>query len=250
MSPPSAGFTVWLTPTITGLAKARTSRPSPVAALLNTLLQMHVATPNHGVEAAVTEAAERWADAPTKADVIGVLPENIAANTLAPHLDLTQEPLRIPVGISEDTLQPTVLEVYEEEHILIAGPARSGKSTLLCAIAELLLNAPADQRPAVWGISNRRSPLGDMPLDKIAESQDDIPGMLAMLRLETGPVFLLIDDADRVDDADQSIAGLLTSTSPRVCVVAAGQASDCARSTVTGRRNFRRPVRCPVAAGC
>ncbi|GAA4114169.1 FtsK/SpoIIIE domain-containing protein [Enteractinococcus coprophilus] len=193
---------------------------------VNTLLQMHIATPDQGLEAAVTEAVERWADAPAKADVIGVLPENVAASTLAPHLDLTEEPLRIPVGISEDTLQPTMLEVFEEEHILIAGPARSGKSTLLCAIAELLLNAPAGQRPAVWGISNRRSPLGELPLDKIAETPDDIPGMLALLRLETGPVFLLIDDAERVDDADQSIAGLLTSTNPRVCVVAAGRAGD------------------------
>src|SRR5699024_6225397 len=87
-------------------------------------------------------------------------------------------------------------------------------------------NAPADQRPAVWGISNRRSPLGDLPLDKIAETPEDIPGMLALLRLETGPVFLLIDDAERIDDADQSISGLLTSTNPRVCVVAAGRAGD------------------------
>ena len=193
---------------------------------VNTLLQMHIATPDEGVEAAVTEAAARWADAPAKAEVIGVLPENIAVRALASHLDLTQEPLRIPVGISEDTLQPAVLEVFEEEHILLAGPARSGKSTLLCAIAELLLNAPADQRPAVWGISNRRSPLGDLPLDKIAETPEDIPGMLALLRLETGPVFLLIDDAERIDDADQSISGLLTSTNPRVCVVAAGRAGD------------------------
>lgn len=193
---------------------------------INTLLQMHIATPDEGLEAAVTEAVQRWVDAPAKPDVIGVLPENVAASSLAPHLDLRQEPLRIPVGISEETLQPTVLEVFEEEHMLIGGPARSGKSTLLCAIAELLLNAPADQRPAVWGISNRRSPLGNLPLDKIAETSDEVPGMLAMLRLETGPVFLLIDDAERVDDADQSIAGLLTSTNPRVCVVAAGRSGD------------------------
>ncbi|HEY4557526.1 MAG TPA: FtsK/SpoIIIE domain-containing protein, partial [Enteractinococcus sp.] len=193
---------------------------------VNTLLQMHIATPDHGLEAAVTQAAERWAHVAPKSDVIGTLPDNVAATRLAPHLDLTHEPFRIPVGIAEDTLEPAVLEVYEEEHVLIGGPARSGKSSLLCAIAELLLNAPADQRPAVWGISNRRSPLGDLPLDKVAASPDEIPGMLALLRLETGPVFLLIDDAERVDDTDQSIAGLLNSTSPRVCIIAAGRAGD------------------------
>ena len=193
---------------------------------VNTLLQMHVATPDHGFEAAVEQANRRWVDAPRKSDVIGMLPDNVAAADLAPTLDLSQEPMRIPVGISEDTLEPTMLEVFEEEHILIGGPARSGKSSLLCAIAELLLNAPAEQRPAVWAISNRRSPLGNVPFDKIVSNQEEIPAMLAALRLETGPVFLFIDDAERVEDPDQSIAGLLTTTDPWVCVVAAGRAGD------------------------
>ncbi|NWN88757.1 MAG: FHA domain-containing protein [Micrococcaceae bacterium] len=193
---------------------------------VNTLLQMHVATPDHGLEAAVAQAIDRWADATPKPDVIGTLPNNVAAADLADTLDLSQEPLRIPVGLSEDTLQPAVLEVFEEEHILIGGPARSGKSSLLCAIAELLLVAPIDQRPAVWGIYNRRSPLRNVAFDKSASNQDDIPAMLAALRLEQGPVFLLIDDAERVEDPDQSISALLTTTTPRVCVVAAGRAGD------------------------
>lgn len=193
---------------------------------VNTLLQMHVATPDQGFDAAVDQARERWTGTASKRDVIGMLPENVAAADLAEHLELRHEPLRIPVGLAEDTLRPAMLEVFEEEHIMIGGPARSGKSSLLCAIAELLLNTSADQRPAVWGISNRRSPLGKLPLDKVASNQDDIPAMLAALRLETGPIFLLIDDAERVDDPDQSIANVLTSTSPRVCVVAAGRAGD------------------------
>lgn len=193
---------------------------------VNTLLQMHVATPDHGFDAAVEQAVQRWAAAPVKKEVIGTLPGNIAAADLAEQLDLSREPMRIPVGLAEDTLQPAMLEVFEEEHIIIGGPARSGKSSLLCAIAELLLNAPADQRPAVWGISNRRSPLGSIPLDKVANGQDEIPAMLAALRLETGPVFLLIDDAERVEDPEQSISNLLTTTTPRVCVIATGRAGD------------------------
>lgn len=193
---------------------------------VNTLLQMHVATPDQGIESAVEQAAQRWADSPAKKDVIGTLPENIAASDLAEQLDLTQEPMIIPVGLAEDNLQPATLEVFEEEHILIGGPARSGKSSLLCAIAELLLSASPDQRPAVWGISNRRSPLENIPLDRVANGQDEIPAMLAALRLETGPVFLLIDDAERVEDPDQSIANLLITITPRVCVIATGRAGD------------------------
>ena len=35
---------------------------------------------------------------------------------------------------SESDLEPGFLEVYEGEHLLISGPARSGKSTLLLAL--------------------------------------------------------------------------------------------------------------------
>src|SRR5699024_8076897 len=125
---------------------------------VNTLLQMHVATPDHGFEAAVEQANRRWVDAPRKSDGIGMLPDNVAAADLAPTLAVRQDPMRIPVGISEDHLDPTMLEVFEEEHILIGGPARGGKSSRLCASAELLRNAPAEQRPAVCALPNRRSP--------------------------------------------------------------------------------------------
>ena len=60
----------------------------------------------------------------------------------------------------------------------------------------------------------------------MATGADEVPALLASLRLERGPVLLLVDDAERLDDADQSIATLLASGRPGLCVVAAGRSAD------------------------
>lgn len=190
------------------------------------LLQMHIATPGRGLQDAVREAAARWQDLPGKPEVIGVLPDDVPSAELAPLTDLSGEPWLIPVGRREDSLQPACLELYEGEHLLIAGPARSGKSTLLLAIAQVLRAGGGAVRPAIWGIFDRRSPLAEADLDRAAGSPDEIPALLASLRLESGPVFLLIDDAERIDDADQSITSLLNAGIPGLCVIAAGRSAD------------------------
>lgn len=203
--------------------------PAPVPGRcvdVTSLVQMHVATPDLGLEHAVTEAKQRWSATPQKADAIGTLPDVVPAASIAGHLRLEGEPIHLPVGIREDTLQPAVLELYEGEHALVAGPARSGKSTLLLAIAQSAMALPGGQRPAVWGVFDRRSPLRNAGLDRVAESPEDIPALLASLRLERGRVLLLVDDAERVADSDQSLAGLVTTPPTGLTVVAAGRAAD------------------------
>jgi S-DNA-T family DNA segregation ATPase FtsK/SpoIIIE len=192
-----------------------------------TALQMHVATPGIGVEAAVDRVRQSWADAAAKAPAIRRLPSAVTMPELGVEPRLADEPWLIPVGMQEADLAPAFLEVYEGEHVLIAGPARSGKSTLLLALAGALRGAATSRGPAqVWGICDRRSPLAAAGLDRAAVGADEVPALLASLRLERGPVFLLIDDAERFDDADQSIAGAVTSGQPGLCVIAAGRAAD------------------------
>jgi S-DNA-T family DNA segregation ATPase FtsK/SpoIIIE len=129
--------------------------------------------------------------------------------------------------MQEADLSPAFLEIYEGEHALVAGPARSGKSTLLLALGAALRGAATAHGPAkVWGICDRRSPLALADLDRVAVGTDDVPALLASLRLERGTVFLLIDDAERFEDADQSIAGVVASGQPGLCVIAAGRAAD------------------------
>lgn len=192
-----------------------------------TSLQMHVATPGIGVEAAVDRMRQSWAHAPAKTPAIRRLPSNVTMLELGVEPRLEAEPWLIPVGIKEADLSPAFLEIYEGEHALVAGPARSGKSTLLLALAAALRGAATSRGPAqVWGICDRRSPLALADLDRVAVGTDEVPALLASLRLERGPVFLLIDDAERFEDTDQSIAGTVTSGQPGLCVIAAGRATD------------------------
>jgi S-DNA-T family DNA segregation ATPase FtsK/SpoIIIE len=78
----------------------------------------------------------------------------------------------------------------------------------------------------VWAVCERRSPLAVADLDRVAVGAEEVPALLASLRLERGTVFLLVDDAERFEDADQSIAGVVASGHPGLCVIAAGRAAD------------------------
>ncbi|WP_065963273.1 FtsK/SpoIIIE domain-containing protein [Curtobacterium sp. UCD-KPL2560] len=190
-----------------------------------TKLQSHVATPAVPLDRAVADVAAAWPDAAAKASAVGRLPDAVSVRDLATPAQFGTEPWRIPVGIAEDDLGTAVLEVYDGEHVLVAGPARSGKSTVLLAMADLARSAEG-VRPAVWAICDRRSPLADAPLDRVAVGADEVPALLAGLRIERGPVLLLIDDAERFEDGDQGIASLLTTERPGLCVVAAGRSVD------------------------
>ena len=207
-------------------------------------LQSHVATPDVPLAQAVERLAERWSGTAPKASAVGRLPDAVLVDELGAHAVFTSEPWRLPVGIAEDDLAPATLEVYDGEHVLVAGPARSGKSTVLLALAALA-RAAEGVRPAVWAICDRRSPLASGSFDRIAVGPDEVPALLAGLRLERGPVLLLIDDAERFDDGDQAIATLLATERPGLCVVAAGRSADL-RSLYSHWTRAVRKSRCGV----
>ncbi|WIB13588.1 ATP-binding protein [Curtobacterium sp. MCPF17_052] len=127
---------------------------------------------------------------------------------------------------------------------MVAGPARSGKSSVLLALAESARNTEG-VRPSVWAICDRRSPLATGSFDRIAVGADEVPALLAGIRLERGPVLLLIDDAERFDDGDQSIASLLSTERPGLCVVASGRSADL-RSMYSHWTRAVRKSRCGV----
>ncbi|WIB15184.1 FtsK/SpoIIIE domain-containing protein [Curtobacterium sp. MCPF17_050] len=211
-------------------------------------LQSHVGTPTGSLAEAVRAVREQWGDLTPKASAVGRLPGSVAVTDLAVPARFDTEPWQLPVGIAEDDLGTAVLEVYDGEHVLVAGPARSGKSSVLLALAAAARSAEGT-RPAVWAVCDRRSPLASAldtgAVDRLAVGADEVPALLAGLRLERGPVLLLIDDAERFDDGDQSIASLLTSERPGLCVVAAGRSADL-RSMYSHWTRAVRKARCGV----
>ncbi|WP_052720807.1 FtsK/SpoIIIE domain-containing protein [Actinoplanes rectilineatus] len=183
-------------------------------------LQAQVGRPAPTGAAMAAAVAAKYPDGPRPAARIGVLPTTVDASALPPA-DVTGEPWRIPLGIRESDLTAGQLVLYEGDHALIAGPARCGKSTTLLTIAGVLRAAGVH----VAGIGGRRSPLRDHPaLHRFAAAGGEAAALLATVRTVEGPVAVLIDDAEALDDADGAIAGLLAAHRPDLHVVIAARA--------------------------
>ena len=192
-----------------------------------TSLQMHVATPDIGVDAAVDRVRQHWAHAPAKTPAIRRLPSQVTLPELGVEPRLADEPWLIPVGLREADLPRLSWRSTRASMRWLPGPPVRASPRLLLALAAALRGAATSRGPAqVWGICDRRSPLALADLDRVAVGTDEVPALLASLRLERGTVFLLIDDAERFEDADQSIAGVVASGQPGLCVIAAGRATD------------------------
>jgi len=189
---------------------------------------IQVAQPAPSLEEAVAEIA---ASAPVPARpplALGTLPTQVSPEELSCALGMKEEPWLLPVGISERTLAPAVLRMYPAEHALIAGPARSGRSELLCALGRLL--AAATPEVGLTVVATRPSPLrGLADVDRVVTEAQALPEALAQVAGAAGRQVVLIDDAEALDDPTGAVDQLLKRLLPDVHVIAAGRA-DALRS--------------------
>jgi S-DNA-T family DNA segregation ATPase FtsK/SpoIIIE len=207
----------------------RTAVPSPVpgrAVVAATAQVIQFAWPGEDLAGAVAAAAARWPGARRTAAPVGLLPARVTASELAAPARLSGDPLWIPVGLGDATLSPAGLELYEHEHALIAGPPRSGRSSALCAIAQILKASP--DPPTIVALVPRRSPLRDCPhVDQVVATCDE-----AATAAGQGParVIILADDADTAEDTSGALEQLLKRPDVAVTVIAAGRADTLRRS--------------------
>ena len=214
------------------------------AVLTETRLQTHVATPAASLPEAVAQVAGQYPDALAKQSVVGRLPESITPEDLDATAVLVGEPWQLPVGLRASDLQPHCLELFEGEHAIIAGPARSGKSSVLLAIAEAARAAQPGLK--VFGLCTRRSPLATAAgLDQVADSPDAAASVIAAIRLHSGPVLLLIDDGERFVDTDKTLGSLVENTPPNLHIIASGR-SDELRGLYNHWTKTLRKSRCGV----
>jgi S-DNA-T family DNA segregation ATPase FtsK/SpoIIIE len=211
------------------------SAPPPVpgrAAVAATGQHVHVGTPSVPWADEVGRIAALWAHEPARPPAVGVLPTEVLLPSLGAVAEVGEEPWRIPVGVRESDLGTGELVLYEGEHALVAGPSRSGKSTVLLALAAALRHGADESGSSVQlaGAGGRRSPLaGSTLLDRYAGSPGDLAVLVAQLRTSSRPVALLVDDCDTFDDADGALAGLLAAGLPELHVLCAGR-TDSLRS--------------------
>ena len=153
---------------------------------------------------------------------LGHVPARIDADAL-PDTRWADGAWHAPIGLAAGRMQPIELRVPDGEHVLVAGPARSGRSGALVRLAVSFSAAAADARVIV--MAPRRSPLRH--LDDARESiETQLEPALDLVEELVGrgvPVLLAIDDAELVADPSGRLASLIAGRTPGLVVAAAAR---------------------------
>ncbi len=159
---------------------------------------------------------------------IGVLPRQV---TVPEVLDRAVSPtaaedvLWLPVVIEDGDLAPAGWALYPGEHAMVSGPARTGRTSTLIAVAQVCAALHPEVEVAV--LASARSALLKVPgLWGRATVGAEWTDLLELLKAPTGPSvrrLLLIDDADAIDDPGMGLAGLLSDREANLSVVVAGR---------------------------
>jgi S-DNA-T family DNA segregation ATPase FtsK/SpoIIIE len=121
--------------------------------------------------------------------------------------------LALVVGVAYQTLEAARLAIPDGEHVLVLGPARSGRTTGLVRLVAAWRDVRPDGRVVV--VAPRHWP-GDRAPVALADA-------LGTVEREVGPRLLVVDDAERVDDPGGRLAALVAERRPDLLVAAAGR---------------------------
>ena len=143
---------------------------------------------------------------------IELLPAEVKVPDVVDGAEVFDLEWRVPVALGDDRLQPVGWVLREGDHVLISGPARSGKSTTLATIGAVLRIARPDIR--ITGLATRRSPLVESPeVDQMFSDPAELVASLAAADPSV-PHAVLVDDAEDIDDSAGAISGLLAERLP------------------------------------
>jgi S-DNA-T family DNA segregation ATPase FtsK/SpoIIIE len=176
--------------------------------------ELQVALPHEdGIVAAVIEGG--WSESTNPPWQIDVLPSEVPIAEFISRGRIAADEWYLPLGIGDSSLVPVGLMLRDGEHALIAGPARSGKTTALATLATVA--RAADPSLRIAAITPRRSELGRCgAVDAIVD-----PGDLA--DLEGRSMLLLVDDAELVGGGD-ALSAIIATRDPSVRIIASGNA--------------------------
>jgi S-DNA-T family DNA segregation ATPase FtsK/SpoIIIE len=156
---------------------------------------------------------------------VGVLPESVGIDALLGAGRAERGAggdIFIPFGIGDETLEPAGFELYEGDHAMIAGSARTGRTTALLVVAEVLSRLYPDI-PLV-GVATRRSALRECSaLTKVITAAEELGELVTELREAERLHVLLVDDADVVDDPTRGLSDLFAAPRANLHAIVAGR---------------------------
>lgn len=147
----------------------------------------------------------------------------VAGAVPAPVAD-PEEGFAVPLALSGATLAPTGWRLAAGEHALVLGAARTGRSSVLAALAEVasvcrpgtVVTALTPRRSGLRGAAGVHRELTDC-------SGPALEALVETVLDDARPQLLLVDDAEHVDDPLGSLARLLRARRPGDVVVAAAR---------------------------
>ncbi len=152
-------------------------------------------------------------------DPVGNLPVHVAVADLPPGRRRPDGATELVVGVDFLSLAPATLTVPDGEHLIVAGPPRSGRTTALIRLAESWRQAHPEG--AGYVIAPRRQQLPGAGWAETAAVDDVVAAMEASA--EGRPCLVVVDDAERVDDDNGGLAALVADRRAGLLVVAAGR---------------------------
>ena len=230
-----------------GIRSAAVPEMAPGRALVAGTGQLvQIARPADGVAAAAARIAAAHGASQRPPVRVEPLATEVRLADLGAVAALDTRPWHVPLGLGGGTRRPAGLVAYQGEHALVAGPARSGKSTTLLAVAAACrAAAPRPHRGGRGGAAVAGGRATRSSTSRCAPRRS-ASGSAPRSTAATGRVLVLVDDAEAIDDVGNVLDRLSTSDRPDLLFVAAGR-NDGIRS---GYSHWTRPCAGRRSACC
>ena len=145
--------------------------------------------------------------------------------------------LSIPVGLDNESREVIDLVARAGDHVTIAGPSGSGRTSALRLIAEQLRRG--DPGIALVGIAPPDSHLFTSDVFDAGGAYDEVKTVLQLVEGDARRWVLIVDDADRIDAESGPLVSLARSAPTNVTIVASVRSS----AARTGYGHWSRFVR-------
>ena len=179
-------------------------------------LELHVARPAGGDLSAAVRSLAAAAPPPERGPVrIGALPKQIPFDDLRGSARFDEQRIEVRFAISDLTLEPVGFTLHNGEHAVLLGPARTGRTNALAAIAAAARTAAVPVTVIADGNSDLATLLG---VESVAPEAFEVPDDAASRRL------VLVDDADKVSDPSATLAALAAARAGRCHLVVSSTA--------------------------